>query len=847
VAVPTFGSASADAEFSGSTTFTVTAPASVATGDGLIALVLNHGGFFGSVADLTPPSPWVTVAEIIIGNSPVAGIYTLIAPSASPSFAWTMNDGGERVGAICRVEAGTFDVDAPIWTGLGATAGVDYTLTFDGSAGTGVDAITLTPPYDECLGVAMFAAKTPFGGFTSTTGGWTNRVRFDNDSASGSLSTKDLTTSATGTVTETADVSVAANEGVGAQVAVPALGTVVLPPVSRVAVGAKSAGGTTTVSIAYPTGLAAGDQIFAFRVGWESDIVMSNETGWTSLGGLAGGTGTAADNHTTEIRGDSKDTVAGTESGSVTFDQTGGTTPGCLGIMVAYQLDDPTDTWDIATSTGDDATHGANRSITASTNTALAVDDVVVVAVAVDTDTSLTITSPAITASGITFGPTTRLTSGAGVGTGDDGNIELFEAKVTAGTGTVALALAFTTTTNQCGPALFVRLRAVAGGPVENFKTVTGSVTGTGRVVRASAKTRGGSSTGTGVVRRLTGKRVAGTSTPTGALTRAKTQFRTLAGTVTATRRVVRSSTKRLLGSSTATGAAIRRTAKTLQGSSTASGTLAASLLRMLTLAGTVTPAGVIRRATTKRLAGTSTPAGRAVRHTTKGLAGSVVPAGDPRLTIAKAFAGTITATGRVARGSMKRLAGSITATGRVVRAAFKTVGGSITPTGGVDFGTVFLLTIGGTITATGRVVRATGKRLAGSTAAAGLVRRSTFKRLAGQVTPTGVVVRSLTFMLTLAGSITPTGLVRRATAKRTGGTIATLGVVGRAVFKRLAGTITGTGTLTTTGGAPNVIGDVVLSTRVANDADLTTRPAASATLATMRAATVDLTARRAP
>ena len=42
-------------------------------------------------------------------------------------------------------------------------------------------------------------------------------------------------------------------------------------------------------------------------------------------------------------------------------------------------------------------------------------------------------------ATGITFGTITRRTSGAGVTTGNDGNVELFDAEVTAGTATVAV------------------------------------------------------------------------------------------------------------------------------------------------------------------------------------------------------------------------------------------------------------------------------------------------------------------------------------------------------------------------------------------------------------------------
>lgn len=231
--------------------------------------------------------------------------------------------------------------------------------------------------------------------------------------------------------------------------------------VTHVATGAKSAGGTTTVSIASPAGTASGQMLLAFRSAWVSGVSFTDETDWTSLGSLAGGTGSSADAHTGAIRGDRR-LLSGSLAGPTVFDQTfGGGGSGCLGIMLSYENDGGS--WDIATATGDDATHGTNRSITSSGTIALAVDDVVVVAVETDTDTDLaSFANQAITASGITFGSTTRRTSGQGVNTGSDGNIEVFEATVTAGSGTVAVTLAFDTTTNQCGPGLFVRLREVS-------------------------------------------------------------------------------------------------------------------------------------------------------------------------------------------------------------------------------------------------------------------------------------------------------------------------------------------------------------------------------------------------
>lgn len=225
------------------------------------------------------------------------------------------------------------------------------------------------------------------------------------------------------------------------------------------ALGAKSAGGTLTISVAYPTGVTAGHIAVAGRSMWDTSTA-TDETGWVMAADLTGGTGSTVDNHTTRARADTR-VLDGAETGSVTFDQAGGLN-GCIGVMARYASDVSGATWSVVGATGDDATHGADRSATASTSISLGPGDMLVAVVATDTDTALAgFASPAFTASGITFDTTNRRTSGAGVTTGADGNIELFDALVSSGSGTVAPTLAFTTTTSQCGPVAFVRLREI--------------------------------------------------------------------------------------------------------------------------------------------------------------------------------------------------------------------------------------------------------------------------------------------------------------------------------------------------------------------------------------------------
>jgi hypothetical protein len=236
--------------------------------------------------------------------------------------------------------------------------------------------------------------------------------------------------------------------------------------VSLASIGTKSAGVTATpVSVPYTTGLAAKDLLLEFVNAYNDTATVTTPGGWTLGGDQTGGTGTAADSHTGRLHSDYKE-ATGSESGNLSV-TLGGTISGALGIMAAYRLGDTARNWDVATAKGTDDTHAANRSITAGTSLDFQVDDVAVIGVAVDTDTSLTVTSPTLTVSGVTFGTGTRLTSGAGVTSGNDGNIDVYEFPVTAGSGTAAPVFAFTTATSQCGPAVFYRLRSVTAAAAD--------------------------------------------------------------------------------------------------------------------------------------------------------------------------------------------------------------------------------------------------------------------------------------------------------------------------------------------------------------------------------------------
>jgi hypothetical protein len=269
-------------------------------------------------------------------------------------------------------------------------------------------------------------------------------------------------------------------------------------------IGAKAIIGTTTVDVPYPSSPAVNDMFVSGRVAWLNGATFTDEAGWTS--GISsgnsynGGTGSIDDSHTSVVRPDYK-IAAGAETGNVTFDQ-GGTVTGVTGIMARYTKD-PLKEWFVQSphatmgaletyygnrtlgqlqgflngrgnlwytskglGAGATTTHAANRSITTAAMH-LQPGDMLIAIAAIDTDVALTISANTFTASGITFGTVSRRTSGVGSSTGNDGNIELWDALVTAGTADVPITFAFTTATTQCGAVAILRLREI--NPVASY------------------------------------------------------------------------------------------------------------------------------------------------------------------------------------------------------------------------------------------------------------------------------------------------------------------------------------------------------------------------------------------
>lgn len=237
------------------------------------------------------------------------------------------------------------------------------------------------------------------------------------------------------------------------------------PPTASVTFGAIGAGasGTTSCTPSYPTGINALTSKLYCVVTGRSNTANTAPTmpaGWTNILDFEGGTGTwGVDAGTRRVTVFRKDTVAGSETGTVTV-SLGGTTNNTLRASIirvevpsGYSISE-------VVSTGADTTSGTAFSATGSTNIDFAANDLLLIAVAQAID-SATQSAQSITATGITFGTRTNRASTA-VTNGNDHRHIIDTVPVSSGSGTVAPTYAYTASAAASGPVGFLRLRAVA-------------------------------------------------------------------------------------------------------------------------------------------------------------------------------------------------------------------------------------------------------------------------------------------------------------------------------------------------------------------------------------------------
>lgn len=285
------------------------------------------------------------------------------------------------------------------------------------------------------------------------------------------------------------------------------------PPTANVTFGAIGTGasGTTTCAPSHPTGISASTSKLFCVITGESNTAGTAPTmpaGWTKVLDFEGGVGTwAADTGPRRVTVFQKDTVTGTETGTVTVSLAGNTTNNTLRatimrveVPVGYGID-------VAASTGADTTSGTAFSVTGSTAISFAPGDLLLIAIAQATD-SATQSAQSITASGVTFGTRTNRSTVA-VTNGNDHRHIFDTVFVAAGTATVAPTYSYTASAATSGPAGFLRMRAVPPTPSVRVTQVALSVPAgdgtTAHALAASGAAQASGAAGLGLGKPLAG------------------------------------------------------------------------------------------------------------------------------------------------------------------------------------------------------------------------------------------------------------------------------------------------------------------------------------------------------
>lgn len=225
----------------------------------------------------------------------------------------------------------------------------------------------------------------------------------------------------------------------------------------------NTATGTTSLSVAYPNSIAAGD-LLVLAVGNKYPTNgPATPAGWTLVGQGSGGLGAAGADSGQVYSTVFVKQAAGTESGSLALTLTSANTS--MARMFRYTKS-ATMLWDYAATSGVDNTAGTGWSVTGAANPGITAGDVVFVASAINGN-RVTNWTEAISATGVTaWGAVTEVQDAAS-GTGDDMSQIASSHPVT--TGTASAAPVYTMTGNNgtananspTGASIILRLREI--------------------------------------------------------------------------------------------------------------------------------------------------------------------------------------------------------------------------------------------------------------------------------------------------------------------------------------------------------------------------------------------------
>jgi hypothetical protein len=224
------------------------------------------------------------------------------------------------------------------------------------------------------------------------------------------------------------------------------------------AAGTVSAGGTTSISVPYPTGITRGDLLVLSLAVRPQGATITTPTGWTAPSnntGTGGAGGEATDAGTVKVAVFTKE-ADGTETGNLAV--TVGNTPNAgMGRMFRYSRTTGKQ-WSVACANGADNDGGTGWSVTGNVDPGITAGDMVIVSTALNTDAP-TWSSQALSATGVTFGAANERQD-TGVTTGNDIKLMVSDHAVSSGTSSAApVYTATASATSPEGASVFLRIR----------------------------------------------------------------------------------------------------------------------------------------------------------------------------------------------------------------------------------------------------------------------------------------------------------------------------------------------------------------------------------------------------
>lgn len=295
----------------------------------------------------------------------------------------------------------------------------------------------------------------------------------------------------------------AQKNGAGGYKVVP-VGATTTPTLTLGAVGTW-AYSTGNPAPAYPAGATALSQYVLVTYNKPSTAngaTAPTISGWTLVGSITGANDGDTGGYTTTLGADTgnmnlwvftKDTVDGTESGTVTVTHSASNHAGAA--IIRYERN-TTDAISVAMVTGKDTTAGNVSIVTGSI--ALAPGDLILGGMIIPTDVSTPsqFSSHALSATSITFGTVTEEVE-MDTTSGNDSGGYLITSSVSSGTATGAVTMTATaggTTTNVRGPGFILRLRAAAAYSNELYVSTSTNIAASGeattpRLTAPSGKT----------------------------------------------------------------------------------------------------------------------------------------------------------------------------------------------------------------------------------------------------------------------------------------------------------------------------------------------------------------------